>query len=64
MHSILLVGDTYSYELSTANGIGWNKHYFRKYEIYIGDSEFFQENKKCSGGPHMNPDDHNDYAYS
>ena len=64
MHSILLVTDTYKFNLHFWNEFGWYKNFFRNYEIYIGDSEVFSENEKCPGGPHMKLDDPNNYAFS
>ena len=60
VHAIYIEQDKY-------DGNIWNHsettEYLQNFEVYIGDSEVYSENKKCPGGPFMKLNDLASYTY-
>ena len=64
MHAVLMVHDFGPTKIHYNQGTDSLSYYFRNYEIYIGDNSNYLRNEKCTGGPHLNPNDVNTYVFS
>lgn len=60
MHAVVLEQDKKMDSVFSFPSVGASK--LQNFEIYIGNSEDYSENKKCPGGPHMRVDDPSSYT--
>ena len=64
IHAVLHSQDELNVNTVMSAGPEYLKNFFQSYEIYIGDSENYNENKRCPGGPFLNPNDSESYVHN
>ena len=61
MHAILYAQDTIVCNWAASVGSSYLKNFFQKFEIYIGNSDNYLENTKCTGGPFLDASESSSY---
>ena len=62
VHCLLVVQDLYT-GIEPSLHLAALNEWFHDYDVYIGDSSDYLENKKCDGGPFMGLTDPSSFVY-